>query len=313
MHARQPACNYRLAPLGTCAHVMQSIARVARCGRLARASVGAAAACPMVPAAQCSSLAPAAEPLGTDWASIVHALGKRMKASRMARVTDSMARRTGAVAIVLESVHDPHNVAAVLRTVECFGFVHVHIIHKYTESVMGGSSAQVGVARGAGNWLQVHSHHSTADCVAALRRSGAYIAATGFTEGSHTLQQVLDQHFPAEQQASSSAAELSTAPAPVPQLALVFGNEQRGVSKAMAAAADCVWHIPMAGLSQSLNVSVAAGIALHATGAHMERTGHWTPLGQADMDEIIGIWLLRKVPSSGNVLDKAGVPRPADW
>lgn len=301
---------------------MQSVARVARRGRLARAGACAAAAgWPVqgLPAAHCSSLAPAAEPLATDWASIVNALSKRMKASRMARVTESMARRTGAVAIVLESVHDPHNVAAVLRTVECFGFVHVHIIHKYTESVMGGSSAQVGVARGAGNWLQVHSHHSTADCVAALRRSGAYIAATGFTEGSRPLQQVLDQHFPAtaeqqpQQQATSSAAELSTAPAPVPQLALVFGNEQRGVSKAMAAAADCVWHIPMAGLSQSLNVSVAAGIALHATGAHMERTGHWTPLGQADVDEIVGIWLLRKVPSSSNVLDKAGVPRPADW
>ncbi|MEW6536867.1 MAG: RNA methyltransferase [Candidatus Auribacterota bacterium] len=47
------------------------------------------------------------------------------------------------------------------------------------------------------------------------------------------------------------------------KLAVVFGSEGEGISPAMRSAADCLFHIPMAKVIDSLNVSVASGIILH--------------------------------------------------
>ncbi len=53
------------------------------------------------------------------------------------------------------------------------------------------------------------------------------------------------------------------------KLALVLGNEVRGLSKAILAKCDVVLEIPMRGKKESLNVSVAAGIAMF-TVAHTQ-------------------------------------------
>jgi tRNA (guanosine-2'-O-)-methyltransferase len=47
-------------------------------------------------------------------------------------------------------------------------------------------------------------------------------------------------------------------------LCLVFGNEQAGLSPRARAACDLLFRIPMHGMAESLNLSVAAGIALYA-------------------------------------------------
>ncbi|HWB33752.1 MAG TPA: TrmH family RNA methyltransferase, partial [Candidatus Paceibacterota bacterium] len=49
---------------------------------------------------------------------------------------------------------------------------------------------------------------------------------------------------------------------PKQKLALVLGNEVRGISKATLAKCDQILEIPMRGKKESLNVSVAAGIAM---------------------------------------------------
>ena len=46
-------------------------------------------------------------------------------------------------------------------------------------------------------------------------------------------------------------------------LCLLLGNEQRGLSAAARAACDGLFHIPMVGMSESLNLSVTAAIAMH--------------------------------------------------
>merc|ERR1712032_756492 len=45
--------------------------------------------------------------------------------------------------------------------------------------------------------------------------------------------------------------------------ALVFGNERHGVSAAMVAACDGAFTVPLPGLSESLNVSVAVAVCCH--------------------------------------------------
>ena len=54
------------------------------------------------------------------------------------------------------------------------------------------------------------------------------------------------------------------------RVALVVGNEVRGVSPALLRRADHIVHIPMHGMKESFNVAVAAGIGLY----HLRSTSH---------------------------------------
>ncbi len=54
------------------------------------------------------------------------------------------------------------------------------------------------------------------------------------------------------------------------ELALIVGNEVRGLSPAILKKSDAIIEIPMRGKKESLNVSVAAGIALYSLREHIE-------------------------------------------
>jgi tRNA (guanosine-2'-O-)-methyltransferase len=56
------------------------------------------------------------------------------------------------------------------------------------------------------------------------------------------------------------------------KVALIFGNEHRGVSDTVLALADEKLHIPMRGFVQSLNISVTAGICLFELSRQRQRT-----------------------------------------
>ena len=96
------------------------------------------------------------------------------------------------------------------------------------------------VTQGAEKWLFTRQWADGAACVAHLRACGVRVVATALTEGSVPL----------------AALDLST------PVAIAFGNEHRGVSDALAAAADQVVTVPMAGFTRSFNVSVAAAVVL---------------------------------------------------
>jgi hypothetical protein len=76
-------------------------------------------------------------------------------------------------------------------------------------------------------------------------------------------------------------------------VAVVFGNERRGVSRAFIERADHAFFLPMAGLTQSFNISVAAAMSLYALLA----TGHFPEgtLSDDERTELLGRWLLRDV------------------
>ncbi len=61
---------------------------------------------------------------------------------------------------------------------------------------------------------------------------------------------------------------------PMFPMALLVGNEVRGLSTAMLAHADHIVEIPMSGKKESLNVSVAFGIAVHHIGLKIKTPVH---------------------------------------
>jgi tRNA (guanosine-2'-O-)-methyltransferase len=157
---------------------------------------------------------------------------------RKARIDQVVAGRTRTLTVVMEAFCDPQNVNAVLRTCEAFGIQDVHVI----EGVMKPYDRNKKISQNADKWLDVHRWKETRTCLEHLRAQGFRIHATQLGPGSRPLR------------------ELPLAG----KVALVFGNEHRGVSAEALALADERYAIPMLGFVQSLNVSVATGVSIAA-------------------------------------------------
>jgi tRNA (guanosine-2'-O-)-methyltransferase len=155
---------------------------------------------------------------------------------RKARIDAVVAQRTRTLTVVMEAFCDPQNVNAVLRTCEAFGVQALHAV----DGPMKPYDRNKKISQNADKWLDVRRWESTRACLEALRADGFAVYATHLGPGARAL------------------GELSFAG----KVALVFGNEHRGVSDEALALADATFAIPMRGFVQSLNVSVAAAITL---------------------------------------------------
>jgi tRNA (guanosine-2'-O-)-methyltransferase len=159
---------------------------------------------------------------------------------RIQKINNVLARRQKGI-VVLENIYDPHNAAAVLRSMDAFGFqtaYFIHeMIHKYNPAKVGKVSSS-----SANKWLTLRSFSTSVDCISALRQEGYMILATHLYPDRQI--NLYSDH--------SALLEQKTA--------FVFGNEHMGVSQIMSSGADYHLHIPMQGFVESLNISVCAAI-----------------------------------------------------
>lgn len=177
-------------------------------------------------------------------------------AERKARIDRAVAQRTRTLTVVMEAFADPQNVNAVLRTCEAFGVQELHVV----EGIMKPYDRNKKISQNADKWLDVVRWKDAGACLDSLRARDFAIYATHLGPESRPL------------------AELSFAS----KVALVFGNERRGVSAEALSRADERYAIPMRGLVQSLNVSVAAAVSLaHAVERRERERGR-----HGDLDEI---------------------------
>lgn len=174
-----------------------------------------------------------------------------------------LARRLGRVRCAIEAVYHRHNVAAILRTCDALGIHHVHLI---------GSAGppSKGPARGAERWLGLHEHADASLAIAALRAGGFSLWVADFAEPA-----VPPEAVPVDR-----------------PVCLWFGAELVGVSPVARAAADGVVTVPMRGMAQSLNVSVAAALALRPV-AERARGEPGAGLSDAERATTLAAWLSR--------------------
>lgn len=163
---------------------------------------------------------------------------------RLARLRSALDQRLGHVVCAIEAVHHRHNISAILRTCDALGVHEVHLVEGHFVPTRGAT-------RGAERWLELHHHTCAAAALDYLRGAGFSIWAADLTDDSVPPEAVPVDH----------------------KVCLWFGAELVGVDPAVVAAADGVVHIPMRGLAQSLNVSVAAALALRAVTERV-RTSH---------------------------------------
>ncbi len=158
---------------------------------------------------------------------------------RMQRVEGVLRRRQPSLAVVLEDVHDAHNASAVLRSCDAVGVLDVHLVYVHDEPPRHALNRTT--SGSAAKWVRTHVHESIEACYGQLRERGFRIHAAALREDSTDLYD-LDLSVPT---------------------AFVFGNEQRGVTGAASDLADGTFSIPMQGMVESLNISVACAVSLY--------------------------------------------------
>jgi tRNA (guanosine-2'-O-)-methyltransferase len=156
--------------------------------------------------------------------------------TRTDKIDRALGFRQPTLTVVLENVHDPHNVNAILRSCDAVGVLSVHFLYtieKFPRLAHGTSS-------GAYKWLDYHKWKSVAECFEYLKSSGHQVLATKLEPGARELYDF----------------ELTR------PTAFVLGNEHRGISEEAAKLCDELLYIPMLGMVESLNVSVATAVTL---------------------------------------------------
>ena len=145
------------------------------------------------------------------------------------------------ITVVLENVHDPHNIGAVLRSCDSIGINQIFVL--YTESHLLKRGLRMGKASSAGarKWVDVNFYKSRAACIKRLKKDYENILCSGIGEKEQGFH---DVDF-------------------TQSMALVFGNEHAGVSPEFQEVADGYFRIPQVGMVESLNISVACAVTLY--------------------------------------------------
>ncbi len=159
---------------------------------------------------------------------------------RRQRLETVLRRRQTDLTIVIENVWDPHNVSAILRSADAVGIQKVHLLYTIEKAPNLKRHGKQSSAS-AKKWLDFQVHDNTEACFAALREDGFRVYASHLSREAITLHEI-------------NFAE---------KTALVLGNESRGVSDEACALSDGIYVIPMMGMVESLNVSVAAAVSLY--------------------------------------------------
>ena len=218
-------------------------------------------------------------------ADIVGALAPQLTPARRRRIARTVHYRSGNVALVLEHIHDEGNIAAVMRSAEAFGFGRLHLVPAPAGSLAptgrdGGGRAPSRVTQGADKWLEVHVWPDIGRCLTALRAEGYAVWATALGRGRFEL-----------------AGAARRAGVPLPRVALVLGGERNGVSTSALAHADINVQLPMRGLAQSFNVSVAAALAMQELSRHSPAR-----YDRAQRRMLTAAYYTRSVPGAESIL-----------
>jgi len=177
--------------------------------------------------------------------------------------------RTRYITVGLEDIYQSQNASAVLRTCDCTGIQDVHVIENRNEYAINPD-----VTLGSDQWLTIHYHqgkpHNTAEAISELKQKGYRIVATSPRMEAPTL----ESFDPEEGKA-----------------VFLFGTELNGLSEKALELADELIRIPMAGFTESYNISVSAAIILYQVRKSLERSRVEWRLGEEERTEILLQWL----------------------
>ncbi len=186
-----------------------------------------------------------------------------MTPERHQRILNMLAKRQTDLTVCMEGVHKPHNLAAVVRTCDAIGLNEVHAVWKNSRMYMSGNSAV-----GSQNWVNLKHHTSTKDAISCLKEQGMQVLVTNLSSRAVDYREV-DYTKPT---------------------AIILGQEKFGASAEALAMADQDIVIPMVGMVQSLNVSVACAVTLYEAQRQRQIAGMYdspSDLSKVERDKVL--------------------------
>lgn len=185
---------------------------------------------------------------------------------RVEKIERVLSQRQKDLTLVLANIHDPHNVSAIYRSCDAFGVPEVHLY--YTDTAFPVLSSRSSAS--ARKWVNTVRHKNLESMMEDLHGKGMQVLATNCTP---TAKPLADWDL--------------TKPT-----AIIMGNEHRGVDEELLAKADGEVYIPMCGMIQSFNVSVASALLLYEAARQRRIAGKYdTPsYDEEEYAELVDAW-----------------------
>jgi tRNA (guanosine-2'-O-)-methyltransferase len=177
--------------------------------------------------------------------------------------------RQKSLRIVLENIHDPHNVSAIFRTCDAVGVPKVSLLYTVEKFPRIGKKSSASAFK----WVEKDKFKSIEACYETLHTEGFSIFASSICDDAVSLYDL----------------DLTK------KVAIVLGNEHRGVSEEAVKLADKKFLIPMCGMVQSLNVSVASAVVLYEAFRQRLKKKMYdkTEYSSEEMEELLQSWYKR--------------------
>jgi len=195
-------------------------------------------------------------------------------------------RRQTDMTVVLENVHDPHNISAVLRTCECVGIPKVFVL--YTEKRLDLAHLEMGKhsSASARKWIDVYYYDNLERCISDVRKE---------------YQNLLGAYMNSEAKPLYDLDLKSSC-------ALVFGNEREGISDELLAQLDGQFFIPQMGLTQSLNISVACAVTVYEALRQRDKNGQYALSKNSQTNQLADEYVRRHIAKydGAEVVDRSG-------
>ena len=206
-----------------------------------------------------------------------------MNLERYNRIQQVLRARQVDLTFCLEEVHKPNNVSAVIRTADATGIHKIHAVWPAKMRTLTHTSA------GARNWVEVDTHSTIDDAIGELKAQGMQVLVTNLSESAVDFRHI-DYTKPT---------------------VIILGNEKVGASARAKELADQDIMIPMMGMVQSLNVSVASAVIMYEAQRQREAAGMYDKeISPLPADVIHRILFERGHPVLAKVAKRKKIPYP---
>ena len=203
-----------------------------------------------------------------------------MREERYDTLCQTLAMRTKYMTLMAENTFHPHNASALVRHCEAFGVQTMHTVETCCKFDLSET-----IMRGTHKWVDIESHDSTAEALAALRKEGYRIVAT----------------TPHRESCTPESFDVTKG-----KFVLVFGTEHTGISDEVIAEADEFLKIPMCGMVESLNVSASAAILVYMLSERMRHEVKDWQLTDEKQTRTLHRWLVETVKDAEPLLKRGG-------
>lgn len=204
-----------------------------------------------------------------------------MSPERCQRISEVLARRQLDLSVCLENVHKPHNISAVVRTCDAVGIHRMHIVWEGKYKVRGRG------AMGSQQWVRMDTHETIGEAIQTVKDQGMQVLVTHLSDKAVDFREI-DYTRPT---------------------CILLGQERYGVTDTALAMADQEIVVPMMGMVQSLNVSVAAALVLYEAQRQRQIAG-WYDRPQLSHTESQQLLFERGYPRLRRMCDTKGLPYP---